>query len=228
MTICFQSRRRLLWLIVILISLTLYFPINHIARGGTELLLPIDKNVPFFPSAIVPYLFGSLLFFGLPIWAAIYVKRGEFETYVISILLGTAVSYFIYIVFPTFVTRPDVTSTDIFSKAIVILYQTDRAYNAAPSGHALYTTLSFLYLSRWKPRFKPIWFAIAGLILLSTLLTKQHHLLDLVSGLSLGVLVYWVGLFAGKKWDLEFASSKKSRTQERNSRGFTKLRLGRS
>lgn len=198
--------RRVAWLVIILIALSLYFPINRTAHGGMQLQLPFDRNIPLFPPAIVPYLFGTALFVGFPIWSAIRAKPREFEAYAISILLATVISYFVYIVFPTFVARPEIVSSDIFSKAIEILYKNDKAYNAVPSGHAFYTTLSFLYLSRWKPNYRFIWLAIAALILASTLLTRQHNIIDLVSGLVLGVLAYIAGRLIQKKWDLIFGS----------------------
>jgi membrane-associated phospholipid phosphatase len=176
------------------------------AHDGVQLLLPIDRLIPLFQPAIVPYLLGDVLFIGVPIWAAVRAKPREFEAYMISILLGTAVSYVVYLVFPTFVTRPEITSTDALSRALMILYQTDRAYNAAPSGHALYTVLSFLYLARWKPKYRLIWIAVAILILVSTLLTRQHYVLDLASGIALAILAYVAGRFAENRWALTFTS----------------------
>ncbi len=200
-----MSSCRILWLAVILVALALYFPINRMAKDGVQLLLPIDRLIPLWPPSIVPYLLANLLFVALPIWAAIYAKPNEFEAYTISLLFATAVSYVIYLVFPTFVTRPEISSRDIFSRAIVILYQADRAYNAAPSGHTFYTLLSFLYLKRWKPKYELAWLVFAVLVFISTLLTGQHYVLDLMSGLVLGALAYAVGRFAQEKWALRFA-----------------------
>jgi membrane-associated phospholipid phosphatase len=204
-----MSYLRSLWLVVILVALSLYFPINRMVHDGVQLLLPIDGLIPLFPPAIVPYLSGDALFIGVPIWAAIRAKPREFEAYTISILLATAVSYVVYFVFPTFVTRPEITSTDAFSRALMILYRTDRAYNAAPSGHAIYTVLSFLYLARWTPNYRPIWMVAAVLILVSTLLTRQHYVLDIASGIALAILAYIAGHFAEKRWVLTFASIRK-------------------
>ena len=209
-----MSRRRLLWLVIILLALALYFPINRIVHDGGQLSLPIDQIIPLYPPAVVPYLLGDVLFVAFPIWAAVRARPREFEAYMVSILLATAVSYVVYLVLPTFVTRPEITSTDVFSKAIVILYNADRAHNAAPSGHTLYTVLSFLYLGRWKPNFRPILIAVTALILASTLLTRQHYVLDLVSGLALAILAYAAGRFTQKKWDLKFASQVRTRTSQ--------------
>jgi membrane-associated phospholipid phosphatase len=198
--------RRAFWLFIILIFLALYFPINRFAHGGMQLSLPIDSMIPLYPPAIVPYLFGSVLFVAFPIWAAFKARKGQFEAFTLSILLGTAISYLVYVVFPTYVVRPEIGSTDIFSKAIDLLYQTDKAYNAAPSGHALYTTLIFLYLARWKPGSRYVWLVVASLILASTLLTRQHNVLDMVSGLTLGVVAFWIGRLVQTRWNLSFAS----------------------
>lgn len=192
--------RRFFWLMVIMAALALYFPINQAAHGGIQLSLPIDRLVPLFPPAIVPYLLADVLFIGLPVWAALRAKAGDFAAYTISILLATGISYIIYLTVPTFVTRPEITATDVFSKILRLLYQTDRVYNAAPSGHAIYTTLSFLYLSRWKPRYRLICLAAALLILLSTLLTRQHYILDMTAGIAVASLAYAAGRFGEKRY----------------------------
>jgi membrane-associated phospholipid phosphatase len=200
------SKRRLFWLVIILALLVIYFPINRLAKGGWALSLPIDKFIPLYPPALIPYLTGTLLFVAFPIWASFYSKKNEFEAYIISFFTATIISYIIYLTLPTFVIRPEVHSQDYFSKAIVFLYQNDYPHNAAPSGHAFYTLISFLYIKRWFPKVQLISLIIALLIIASTLLTKQHYVLDVISGLILGVIAYWTGRYTQKKWNLEFAS----------------------
>jgi len=135
-----------------------------------------------------------------------YSEKYEFEAYIISFLTATIISYIIYLTLPTFVIRPEVHSQDNFSKAIVLLYQNDYPHNAAPSGHTFYTLISFLYIKLWNPKVQGISLAIALLIIASTLLTKQHYVLDVISGLILGLIAYWTGHYVQKKWNLEFAS----------------------
>ena len=186
-----MSVRRIAWLVAVLIALVLYFPINRVVSGGTELKLGIDDSIPLWSPAIVPYLLGVLLFIGAPIWAAIYAKPREFKAYAVSIILLSVVSYAIFIVFPTFVTRPEIESGDIFSVAINWLYQNDEVNNAAPSGHTFYTLLAFLYFRRWYPRYQFFWLVLAISIIASTVLTGQHYVLDVVTGLAFGFLGYW-------------------------------------
>jgi membrane-associated phospholipid phosphatase len=203
----FESRsRRALWVIIVIVILALYFLINRLVSNGRELSFPVDQYTPLIPVFIVPYLFGTFVFIIFPIWAAIYVKSGEFEAYVISILTATLVSYLIYIFFPTFVARPEIVSQDVWSKLLTILYQTDKFYNAVPSGHTFYTLVSVLYLARWKPRGMTLWIILGALIIASTLFTHQHHVIDVITGLTLGILSYYWGLLIQRKWNLKFAS----------------------
>jgi membrane-associated phospholipid phosphatase len=200
------SKRRLFWLVVILTLLVVYLPINRLVTGGWALSLPIDKYIPLYPPALIPYFIGSLPFVAFPIWTSLYSKKYEFEAYIISFLTATIISYIIYLTLPTFVIRPEVHSHDYFSKAIVLLYQNDYPHNAAPSGHAFYTLISFLYIKLWNPKVQGISLTIALLIIASSLLTKQHYVLDVISGLMLGFIAYWTGQYTQKKWNLKFAS----------------------
>jgi hypothetical protein len=198
--------RRVLWLAIILAAMALYFPINLLVHGGVQLSSPLDQFIPLYPVFIIPYLSGSLLFIGLPVWAAFSARSGEFEFYLVCILLATAISYIVYLTYPTYVVRPEVISQDLFSNAISLLYRTDRAYNAAPSGHAFYSTLSLIFLIRWKPDFRIVWLAFWLLILTATLFTRQHNLLDLVGGLALAGASYAAGRVLAQKRELKFAS----------------------
>jgi membrane-associated phospholipid phosphatase len=200
------SKRRLFWLVIILALLVIYFPINRMVTGGWALSLPIDKYIPLYPPALIPYLMGSFLFVAFPIRASLYSKKYEFEAYIISFLTATVISYVIYLTLPTFIIRPEVHSQDYFSKAIMLLYQNDYPHNAAPSGHTFYTVISFLYIKRWNPKVQGISLTVALLIIASTLLTKQHYVLDVISGLILGCIAYRAGHYSQKKWNLKFAS----------------------
>lgn len=178
-----MSRNRVLLLLAIGGALALYFPINRLASGGLDLRLHIDDAIPFWAPSVIPYLVGAAFFAIVPVWAALATRPGQFERYALAFLLVTAVSYVIYITFPTYVTRPAIVEGGIFAKLVALLYSTDRAYNAAPSGHTFYTVLEYLFVCRWLPRGKWIWALAAVAIVASTLLTKQHNVLDVAAGL---------------------------------------------
>jgi membrane-associated phospholipid phosphatase len=199
-------KRRVIWLILIWAAMALYFLINRLVRGGVSLDLPVDKLIPLYPPFVAPYLLADGLFVALPVWAALRAKAGDFETYALCVLLATLVSYVVYISFPTYVNRPEVFGQDWFSRAVALLYRADQAHNAAPSGHAFYTLLSAIFLTRWKPRLIWLWCAMTLLILASTLLVRQHNLLDLAAGLALATTVYILINYLNRKKTFTFAS----------------------
>ena len=199
-------KRRVVWLVLILAAMALYFLINRLVRGGVSLDLPLDRLIPLYPPFVAPYFLADVLFIGLPVWAAWRAKAGEFETYALCLLLATLISYVVYITFPTYVNRPEVFGQDYFSRAVALLYRADQAHNAAPSGHAFYTLISAIFLTRWKPRLIWLWFAMTLLILASTLFVRQHNLLDLAAGLVLATTVYILMNYLNRKKTFTFAS----------------------
>ncbi len=69
------------------------------------------------------------------------------------------------------------------------LQTVDGPYNSFPSLHVSITTLSTLACYDWHK--KHAWLLIwPPLVAISTVLIKQHHLLDVVGGIALGVLGY--------------------------------------
>jgi membrane-associated phospholipid phosphatase len=89
---------------------------------------------------------------------------------------------------------------------LLTVYQTDRAANTAPSGHTFYSVLSLLYLARWRPNYRLAGIIVTFIILASTLLTKQHYIVDIISGIALAVLAYLTGRYIQQRWNLKFAS----------------------
>jgi membrane-associated phospholipid phosphatase len=105
-------------------------------------------------------------------------------------------SYLIYLVWPTYVVRQAVPGDGWAAGLLRAVYANDRTYNALPSGHTANAVLIALFWSRWLPRGRWLWVAIAAVIVLSTLFTGQHHLLDPLGGALLGWLSYRFGLWA--------------------------------
>jgi membrane-associated phospholipid phosphatase len=72
------------------------------------------------------------------------------------------------------------------------LRHADAPTNCCPSLHvsSVYLT-SFLYLDEQRGKF-PFFFGWGTLIALSTLTTKQHYLIDVVAGLMMAIVVWWI------------------------------------
>ena len=171
-------------------SMLLYVPVNRLISGGYNLKTDIDNYIPLLPLFVIPYLFG--LIFWIFTILKINLSKDEklIKEFNLMIILASIISVAIYILIPTFVTRPVVTGTDMFSEILRFIYSNDQVYNAAPSGHTFYTILCFVGLNRLIPGKKYLLGILSVLIIISTVLTKQHNFLDIVIGIvfALGII----------------------------------------
>jgi membrane-associated phospholipid phosphatase len=188
-------RRRLGWLVALFLVQWLYFPINRLARGGVVLATPWDALIPLWPVWVIPYLFSLLWWAGCFVWAALQMDEAPYQTFIVSLIAVMLASYVVYLAYPTYVLRPTPQGNDLLTRAIRLLYRSDRVHNAFPSGHTYNTVLITLFWWRWLPRQRWLWVSIAVIILLSTLFTRQHNLPDLAGGMVFAWLGYRFGLW---------------------------------
>jgi len=183
---------KILKISLVIFSMLLYVPVNRLISGGYNLKIDIDNYIPLVPLFVIPYLFG--LIFWIFTILKINLSKDEklIKEFNLLIILSSIVSVAIYILIPTFVTRPVVTGTDIFSEILRLIYSNDQVYNAAPSGHTFYTILCFVGLNRLIPGKKYLWGILSVLIVISTVLTKQHNLLDIVIGIVFALSVIFI------------------------------------
>ena len=176
-------KNKIIKITVVILSMILYIPVNRLISGGYNLRTDIDNYIPLIPLFVIPYLFGLIFW----IFSILKINLSKDEKLIkefnLMITLASIVSVAIYILIPTFVTRPSVTGTDIFSEILRLIYSNDQVYNAAPSGHTFYTILCFVGLNRLLPERKYLGGILSVLIIISTVLTKQHNFLDIVIGI---------------------------------------------
>jgi membrane-associated phospholipid phosphatase len=188
--------KRLTLLLVMLFVTSLYFPLNRYLTNGYNLKTALDAYVPLVPAFAIPYL----LF--LPFWIVAYLlaawKMNDrlFRAFAVGSVSATAIATLIYFFFPTYTDRPEFTSSDWAASLLKVIYGNDDVFNAFPSGHVLFTTLIALFGSTWNSRWSLLLDGSVILVILSTLLTGQHHLVDPVGGLALGWGGYRFGLWA--------------------------------
>jgi membrane-associated phospholipid phosphatase len=172
---------------------------NGIAHNlGTK----VDNIIPFIRFFIVPYnlwypfIIISLLFL-------CFKDRKTFFKTIISIDLGLISCYIIYLIFQTTVPRPDIISEDTFSKLVHLTYSLDKPYNCFPSIHVLtcYLVMKSFYKSAIDGLLTKISvFFIGNIIIISTLFVKQHVILDIIGGIALGEITFYIaGCFSEKK-----------------------------
>ena len=187
---------RLTWLIVLFGVQLLYFPINRIAKGGVILSTPWDDLMPFWPTWAVPYLLSLVWWMGCFIWATWKMDDTLYRAFIVGTIAVMLTSYVVYLLYPTYVQRPVLEGSNWRIDLMRLIYENDRSNNAFPSGHTYTTVLIVLFWWHWRSRLRWLWAGIAVIILLSTLFTGQHNLLDLVGG----TVWAWMGYCFGLWW----------------------------
>jgi len=186
-------RKKIGIILLIIILMFLYVPINRNISGGVALETGLDKIIFALPIFVVPYLSADV-FWIVTIIFINYKNDFSYAKYFdLQMIIATLFSLLIYIVLPTFVVRAPVIGGDVFSNILNWVYQNDMAYNAAPSGHTFYTIICVVALFKALPKYKFILLIYGAIVILSTLFTKQHYVLDvLIGGVFAGVVILFV------------------------------------
>lgn len=159
----------------------------------------LDKMLPLIPFFVVFYF----LAFGQ--WCLCYYLIGyEEKNYCTRFFLGEiiakAICLIIFLVFPTTLNRPEITGGGVFSRLLAFVYSIDPADNLFPSIHCLESWMCYRGCRNLKNSSLPDWFsgvnlAVTLLVFASTVLCKQHVLIDIAGGIA----VVEIGLFLSGK-----------------------------
>lgn len=160
----------------------------------------VDRSIPFVPEFLVIY-FGCYVF-----WAVNYIliarqdRRSVYQFFT-GDFISRCVCLVSFLTFPTTNTRPLITGSGLWNQAALWLYSIDAADNLFPSIHCLVSWFCYLGIRGRKeiPRwYQSVSMVIAILVFASTLLTKQHVIVDVAGGILLAEFCF----FIGRKTDL--------------------------
>lgn len=160
----------------------------------------VDRSIPFVPEFLVIY-FGCYVF-----WAVNYIliarqERRSVYQFFTGDFISRCVCLVSFLAFPTTNTRPLITGSGLWNQAALWLYSIDAADNLFPSIHCLVSWFCYLGIRGRKeiPRwYQSVSMVIAILVFASTLLTKQHVIVDVAGGILLAEFCF----FIGRKTDL--------------------------
>jgi membrane-associated phospholipid phosphatase len=153
----------------------------------------VELAMPLVPGMVVFYLSIYLLF-----WMAPFVLRTRHVltayNWTLAVVILTAGIGFL--LFPAELAFPPAEDAGAWTELLDMARRISLHYNLAPSLHVgLAVTCVSIFAGRAPLVGKVLLWAWAGAIAASTLLTHQHHVVDVVSGWLLGV--------AGKRWLFE-------------------------
>lgn len=153
----------------------------------------IDTYVPFIKYFIIFYCTWFIMLFLIPY--LLYKKdKNMLAKYVCSHLIAITICNIIFIIYPTTVLRPELSSNSFFDAWVGFIYLIDTpAINCMPSIHCLLCMLFILSTGTSKKfniKEKITITIISILIMLSTLFIKEHALIDLITGDLLMTIVF--------------------------------------
>lgn len=157
-----------------------------------SLAIALDALIPFEPDWVFIYL-TVYAFFLIPLF---YIDdRNELLIFDASQVLALCISYTFFIVYPVAIDRPPVVAQDFATWALSLVQAQDPSWNCFPSTHCTTCTVAALSVLRVNKRLA--WWAIPSTlaICVSTVMTKQHFVLDVIAGVCLGVTIHFLVAF---------------------------------
>jgi membrane-associated phospholipid phosphatase len=165
-----------------------------------------ERQIPFVPRMIVPYMSIDLFYVAAPFVCA---TRRELRQLALRILLANLIAAAFFLTMPLRFTfaRPPVEG--MLGWVFDTFQQLDKPFNLFPSLHvAECAILGIVYARnapwRWLRATISVWFA---LIVVSTVLVYQHHVIDVAGGLALAAVVFY--LVGDAAWRAPVARSRK-------------------
>ena len=158
-------------------------------------MTPVDVAIPFVPCFI--WVYHSLIpVIFLTTVILIKTKKLFFELYFACILSGLLLSA-IHALFPSFYPRAEI---DVDTTSAWLVYMTrliDAPSNSFPSTHVVYSCLMALAASKSNlcSRYsvmKHVYSFWAASVIVSTLLLKQHFIIDAIAGILIAVAFFKV------------------------------------
>ena len=195
MHLLIQKQRHLLAVLSIPVQGLIYFLISSlISQNSVPINSSIDDRIPFMPGFVISYVSWMFVLYLAFIYMGL-TNRSLYWRTMIAYNAAVTVSNIIFILFPTYMPRPEITGDDIFHKLVLFIYNNDQPVNCFPSIHCLTTYLLFITMIRHQlfsfgPRVMIsvfLWSIIA-----STVFIKQHALVDVIGGIALAEIAYRV------------------------------------
>ena len=145
-----------------------------------------ERYWPVIPAMIVPYWSIDLLFVLSPFFCATREEVAVHRRRIVFAILGRSL---VFLLIPLRFAFPRPHIEGVFAPWFAALYTFDFPHNLFPSLHiALRTLLTHLYLRKSRGAWRWVvhgWFSLVGI---STLLTWQHHIVDVFGGFWLATI----------------------------------------
>lgn len=168
----------------------------HSGHGHTlSLETPVDAVIPFVPA----FIFIYVLYYPWVIMPLFVVRtRDAFYRALAAFGLAQLIAQIMFVLFPASIERPSMAGQGLTATLVRFIYSVDLGWNLFPSLHVAHSVLVALLFGKYASRKTACWVWLGTLLIsASTLLVKQHYLIDVPAGMLLGWLCYSV---ASSSW----------------------------
>lgn len=182
--------------ILLFFQILLYFGCEFFQNKIHNVKRPVDDKIPFLPWTVLPYCFWFPL---IAIYPLVVFRTDPYSYcgYLITMVIEIVLSVVCYLIYPTSFQRP-VPPNSFWGNFIKFVYHGSyRGLNCAPSLHCsscfLVICVSFTCagMNLWIRIFT---ISIAIMIVLSTLTTKQHTFIDVLTAVPLFLVSRILGI----------------------------------
>ncbi len=152
-----------------------------------SLFFSLELRAPFVPEFIWLYL-SMYVLFALP---PFFLNPPELKRLARELIVATGISGMVFLLFPAQLGFTRTLPGDEFYRGIFqALFSVDQPFNLVPSLHVVYTmAIGLAVMARAGSGLRVLLSAWLVLIVASTILVHQHHLLDVIAGVMLALLM---------------------------------------
>ena len=141
----------------------------------------LDDRLPLLPGMLLIYCSYFLMFYG---GSLILIFSGQFFPFVTGMITAQISGNLFWYFFPNGVRRPEVRGNGLMKQWLRRLYRFDKYDgNAVPSAHVFHMLIIGHFLTQLWPQWSWVIYIWVGLIIISTVLIKQHYVLDVLGGM---------------------------------------------
>jgi membrane-associated phospholipid phosphatase len=167
---------------------------GYVAKGSVyRPELAFDRALPLLP--FWSLIYGALYVFLIVLPVFVVRQEEHIKRTFWAYLSVWLFAYAVFLAYPTSAPRPARVSGDGFAVwGLLALYGADPPFNCFPSLHVAHSFISALTCYRVHRNLGITAGVAATLVAVSTLFTKQHYVLDVIAGIILAFVAYWVFL----------------------------------
>ena len=181
--------------VLLVFQIIMYFGCEYFQSGFHDVKRDIDDKIPFVEWSVLVYVLWFPLIALFPI-ALFYVNEDYYVFYITAMFMEVVLSVICYMIYPTTFKRPK-PSDKLSGKLMAIVFKGSyRGVNCAPSLHCSSCYLIiFTALMAMHNVTGIISIIVAVAIVISTMTTKQHTVIDVLSAIPMFVICAFIGKF---------------------------------